>query len=192
MLLCYAFVVLSDLVCLPSAPGWDSTTAKKEAGMADLGKEIKDKVESLTKTGGHTGERDVWSFFCSGLGGMLAWHKKRETQHVPNGDTSPDNAKSTSGASTRTNRCNVRDVLDSCSLLVALHYRVANMSASCDDRGSIEAADKTMAGEHNETEEQESLPSLWDETIWQSMFDDFSLFSPTQPGGVQAGAFAPL
>ena len=55
-------MILAKVVLIPSSPGWDREIAKKEADLAGLGREARDKLGSIgLTTTENTAAIDVWT-----------------------------------------------------------------------------------------------------------------------------------
>ena len=79
----YALIVMSMVVRLPSGDGWDNAIAKREADVVAFGLRAKEKFgKELTKTKPDLSidEKDIWQYFSSGLGALVAWHQRCELQ----------------------------------------------------------------------------------------------------------------
>lgn len=181
MLTLYCFIVLSDLVAIPTSQRWDRATARKEANVADLGRSIREKARSLSTMNLQIGDKDVWAYFTTGMAGILAWHRKRE--QLADENTSV-------GAGHRMTRCNARDVMDSCSLLVALHFRAKNMGTISDEQDPTASSAYTIPG--NGAGQEGASVSLWDDSTWDSLFNDFSAFPLPGTEDFQTESFASL
>lgn len=189
MVMWYGFVILSNVVRLPSGQGWDRTIAKKEATVIELGTQVKDKIGSLSRTGTHKDfrERDVWSFFYNAIGTMLIWHKKYELQL----ETEDEKFSGIIPSAPNHSCCAIGDLLTACTALVAHHIKEVMSNNREDERRA--AAEGAEPVQRSQAEKQDELPStLWDDLMWQSMLDDFSLFPPAPTMGYQAGSSNPF
>jgi hypothetical protein len=191
MLMWYGFVILSNIVRLPSGQGWDRAIAKKEATVSELGSQAKDKFGSLSKTGTNVElrERDVWSFFYNAMGAMLIWHKKYELQ--VGGETEGEKFSGILPSAPNSSCCAVGDLLTACTTLVSQHIKEVINNNREEERRSVVAGTESV--QRSQAERQEEIPSTpWDDVMWQSMLDDFSLFPPASTMGYQAGSTVPF
>ena len=176
-LLQYALVVLSNVVFLPSAPGWDSSIAKREANALDFGLRIKAKFgDDLTKTGPDPSmdERDVWQYFSRGISALIAWHQMCESSPAAVGHS--EFLISSPGMMLK---CGMSDTMTALSSWKACRSGPPN-AANRAREGTIPNSAESSNREGPEGP-SDAVSNAWDDEAWQSMLDDFSMF-PTTAG----------
>ncbi|KIW17362.1 hypothetical protein PV08_04556 [Exophiala spinifera] len=164
----YALIVLLIVARLPSMAGWDSSIAKQEANLIGrLQHAQKTFGDGLTQTGDAMSleQRDVWAFFSRGIGALIVLHQKSGHQsengtdcHVPMSST----------IAPCVTRCSVSDLM---TAFGALRVRKPNESISFGEH--TEAA----RGTGSLQTQPETVMDLWSDETWQSILDEFSMFS---------------
>jgi hypothetical protein len=181
---------LSMVSLLPSAPGWDSAIAKREAKALEYGQRTRAKFgEELTKTSPDAPfeERDVWQYFSRGMGGLIAWHRRCETQAEE--DPEYHLLISPPVAGTFNLRCAVADMM---TPFQAIRLRKSGPPGMQDSiiEGERQQVTATVARDPAGTvgidmpsagEVDMSLNNFWDDQSWQAMLEEFSMF-PTAEG----------
>ncbi|KAF2239289.1 hypothetical protein EV356DRAFT_563383 [Viridothelium virens] len=184
----YAILVLAKVVLIPSAPGWDRETAKKEADLAGLGRAAKDKLTSVRLTQKQCPDSlDVWTYFCHVMRSMLIWNKKQEQPDKE--DPVADGIRNASDALAIAKYNN-----DPCALV---DQPTPPAAADCvtDPIGEEETARIAEVDTSPDMSQEswfQSPDEFLDDSLWQRVLDDFTLLPPAPFGGYPAGAFAPF
>jgi hypothetical protein len=176
----YAMVILSTLSRLPSTSGWEGSMAQKEADFVNIGQRLITRYgRELSQTADDipTEQKDVWSFFSRGAGGLMAWHQRCGKQ----GDGQPEYELPISSTSNNPGlRCTVADMMTSFTALRINRPIQPNHSVEHATQGVAEG----LAPEANA--QPDMVPDVWDDGVWQSILDDFSMFPTTN--GFAAGS----
>ncbi|KAL9095577.1 MAG: hypothetical protein Q9165_002009 [Trypethelium subeluteriae] len=184
----YAILVLAKVVLIPSAPGWDRETAKKEADLAGLGRAAKDKLTSVRLTQKQCPDSlDVWTYFCHVMRSMLIWNKKQEQpgKEDPVADGIRHASDALAIAKYNDTQCTLTD------------HPTPPSAADCitDDIGEEEPARIAEVDTSPDMSQEswfQSPDEFLDDSLWQRVLDDFTLLPPAPIGGYPTGAFAPF
>ncbi|KIW98118.1 uncharacterized protein Z519_01702 [Cladophialophora bantiana CBS 173.52] len=197
----YALIILSTIARLPSTSGWDSSMAKREADVLNIAQRVKIKVgDELTRTGHSvsTEEKDVWAFFGRGMGGLMAWHERCEKESegtgaaTGGGEGDYELPISQSGVPLTT-RCAVADMMTPFN---ALRFRkpvhpntggVATNGAQGENPNAASGGSAFIGGGVGgggtgaaaDAQPTDMGTSFWDDEVWQSIIDEFSMFPTT-------------
>ncbi|EXJ75039.1 uncharacterized protein A1O5_01735 [Cladophialophora psammophila CBS 110553] len=194
----YALIVLSMIARLPSTSGWDSSMAKHEADVLNIAQRVKIKVGDELTRAGHsvsTEQKDVWAFFGRGMGGLMAWHERCEKESegtvaaTGGGERDYELPISESGAPLTT-RCAVADMMTPFNALrfrKHVHPSTGGGVPNGPQGENPNAASGGTAfigggvGGGADTQPTDMGTSFWDDEVWQSIMDEFSMF-PTSAG----------
>jgi len=188
----YAMIVLATVSRAPSTAGWDSSIAKREADFPSIGERARTVFrDELSKTPGENvsvAEKDTWAFFGRGMGGLLAWHQRCEQQCDGGADFDLPISPSGTLVGSSAMSCTVADMM---TPFTALRVRKAPTRPPS-NRGGVEAragpqptpdAENGYGAGDGRPEPQSAglntTAELWDDEVWQSIMEDFSMFPTT-------------
>ncbi|KIY01332.1 uncharacterized protein Z520_02884 [Fonsecaea multimorphosa CBS 102226] len=172
--------------------------------------------DELTRTGAHDSltpdQKDVWALFTRGMRGLMAWHERceKESERPPAAvatttmggeeETDYELLISESGAQPLTARCAMADVM---TPFHTMRLRKPTVHAQ------PHAGDSLPEGPQHQQQQQhpnadsggnafvrgsggdaqqptDMVDGFWDDEVWQSIMDEFSMF-PTTTAGLPAG-----
>jgi hypothetical protein len=120
-----------------------------------------------------TEQKDVWTFFDRGAGGLMAWHHKCEKHSE---GTAEYELPISSASNNTTMRCTIADML---TPFTALRIRKPFTMNSGVESGALGQPATDGGNVHSTLVQPDLVPDVWDEQVWQSILEDFSMF-PTQ------------
>lgn len=141
--------------------------------------------DDLTLTGDNVPieEKDVWAFFKRGMGGLIGWHQRFETQGE--GEVEYDLPITPSGANLPL-RCALADLMTPFAAMRVRKPLVSNANISKAIQGPPTAdLGAALSGTRFDTQ-PDMFSSIWDDEVWQPILEDYSMFPTTAafPPGV--------
>ncbi|KAJ9613073.1 hypothetical protein H2200_003014 [Cladophialophora chaetospira] len=179
-LLPYALIVLSTVSRLPSTAGWDSSIAKREADVVNLGLRVKTKFGdelSASAPNASIEQKDVWAFFSRGIGALVSWHQRCETSSGESDVEVPISSPSS------TMKCGMADTMTAFTSMwirKPIPFNIQEQMA-----GNVGSATEVNSRPEMQPD---TIMSMWDDEAWQSIMDDFSMF-PTTTGIAPVGLY---
>ncbi|OAP57428.1 hypothetical protein AYL99_08166 [Fonsecaea erecta] len=199
----YALIVLSTVARLPSTSGWDGAIAKREADVLDMAQRAKVKFgDELTRTGDRvpTDQKDVWAYFTRGMAGLMAWHERCEKESEGAAATAAAGGEArgepdyelpiSQSGQPLTSRCAMADVMTPFNdLRVRKRVEPGPVGQQQQQRPpQVDPGGTALGGGGAEGQPTDMVSGFWDDEVWQSIMDEFSMFPTT--AGFPAGSSA--